>query len=113
MLMYIEKHEYIEGLTQGQGMRLVIHPFNTMPFVAANGLSLAPGEETYIGIRLASCPDRHNIISVANPHSICSRWCSIKYAWIKIEKHIRVYPTLLNPSDLAHLIPGVSKLIIV
>ena len=29
-----------------------IHPYNTMSFVHANGYSLSPGFETYIGLRM-------------------------------------------------------------
>ncbi|KAK2167591.1 hypothetical protein LSH36_26g10055, partial [Paralvinella palmiformis] len=52
LMIYIEKHEYIEGLTQGEGMRVVIHPYNTMPFVTENGVAVSPGQETFIGMRM-------------------------------------------------------------
>ena len=52
LVLYLEDHEVIEGLTQGRGARVDIHPFNTMTFPVETGMSVAPGFETYLGIRM-------------------------------------------------------------
>ena len=54
VLLYVEDHEYIRGITQGLGARFVIHPYKTLPFVAENGLSVATGTETFVGIKMVS-----------------------------------------------------------
>ena len=54
VLLYVEDHEYIRGITQGLGARYVIHPYKTLPFVAENGLSVATGTETFVGIKMVS-----------------------------------------------------------
>ena len=53
-LLYVEDHEYVRGITQGLGARFVIHPYKTLPFVAENGLSVATGTETFVGIKMVS-----------------------------------------------------------
>ena len=52
MLLYLEGHEYVAGLSPGRGARVDIHPFKTMPFVEENGISVAPGTTTYVGLRM-------------------------------------------------------------
>ena len=54
VLLYVEDHEYIRGITQGLGARFVIHPYKTLPFVAENGLSVATGTEIFVGIKMVS-----------------------------------------------------------
>ncbi|KAK2167589.1 hypothetical protein LSH36_26g10034 [Paralvinella palmiformis] len=54
VILYLEGHDYIPNLSQGRGMRIVVHPFKTMPFAVQNGKSLKPGEETYVGIRMTT-----------------------------------------------------------
>ena len=54
LILYVEEREYLRGITQGLGARFVIHPFKTLPFVAENGLSVATGTETFVGIKMVS-----------------------------------------------------------
>ena len=61
LILYVENHEYIRGVTEGLGARFVIHPYNTLAFVPENGLSVATGTETYIGIKMVNF---HQYVSI-------------------------------------------------
>lgn len=52
MTLFIQEDNYIDILNQGKGIRMEIHPFNTLPFVAESGISVPPGTHTYIGVRM-------------------------------------------------------------
>ena len=54
MLIYIQDESYIPGLQLGRGIRLDVHPFGSMPFVKDNGISVAPGQQAYVGLRVVS-----------------------------------------------------------
>ena len=48
----LEDDEYITNFASGFGLRLVIHEPGTYPFPAAEGLTLSPGFETSIGLKM-------------------------------------------------------------
>jgi len=52
--MDIEQHEYIDQLTQTAGAAVLISPRGQMPFPYEEGLSLAPGYATSMGMRQVS-----------------------------------------------------------
>ena len=52
--MYVNYAEYLHGHTTGRGLRLDIHPYQTLPFVSENGISVTTGHSTYIGLKLVS-----------------------------------------------------------
>ena len=52
LILYIQKDEYLKGLSLGQGVRLDIHPFGSLPFVQDNGMSIAPGLQHYLALRM-------------------------------------------------------------
>ncbi|XP_041368150.1 degenerin-like protein asic-1 [Gigantopelta aegis] len=64
--MYIEQKEYIGSLTQAAGVRVLIHPRNSMPFPEDQGISIPPGYETYVGIRMV------DIGRLPEPHGTCA-----------------------------------------
>ena len=52
MILYIEEDEYVNGLQLGRGIRVDIHPYQTMPFVTESGMSVAPGQQAYISLQM-------------------------------------------------------------
>ena len=54
--LYIEQDEYIAGLSDGAGIRVVLHNNTYMPFPEDNGVSIMPGTKTSIGIRKVRGP---------------------------------------------------------
>lgn len=52
MIINIEQDQYIGDLGDAAGIRIVLHPQNTMPFPADDGVSVGPGLLTYIGLRM-------------------------------------------------------------
>lgn len=54
MIFYLEKHEYIQNLTTGYGIRLVFHEPGSYPLPFQEGITLSPGTETNIGLKMVS-----------------------------------------------------------
>ena len=52
--LYIEQDEYIQGLADAAGVRLLIQNQTYMPFPEDFGISLMPGTKTSIGITRVS-----------------------------------------------------------
>ena len=52
--IFIERNEYLKGFTSGNGVRVVVHPFDTQPFVSESGVSLSTGTANYMGMRMVS-----------------------------------------------------------
>ena len=48
----IDQGEYIGDLADHAGIRVVIHPQNTMPFPEDEGISVRPGLLTNVGLRM-------------------------------------------------------------
>ena len=51
MVINIDQGDYVNALTQGAGVRLVVHPQHRMPFPQDEGILASPGRLTSIGIR--------------------------------------------------------------
>ncbi|XP_041375089.1 degenerin-like protein asic-1 [Gigantopelta aegis] len=64
--LYIEQTEYIGALSPAAGVRVLIHPRNSMPFPEDQGISIPPGYETSIGIR------KVDIGRLPAPHGSCA-----------------------------------------
>ena len=52
LVINLEVDEYISNFTSGYGIRLVFHEPGTFPLPAQEGVTLSPGVETSIGIRM-------------------------------------------------------------
>jgi len=59
--MDIEQHEYIDQLTQNAGIAVLISVRGQMPFPYEEGLSLAPGYATSMGLKLVSRFDANKV----------------------------------------------------
>ena len=51
MVLNIDQDDYLPEVGDTAGIRLVIHPPNRMPFPEDEGITVNPGEATYIGVR--------------------------------------------------------------
>lgn len=52
MVLYMENHEYMKGITSGYGARLAIHDRQTLPFPADDGIFISTNSETHVGLRM-------------------------------------------------------------
>ena len=50
LTLNIEQYLYVGGLTQGAGVRVVLHKQGAMPFPFEEGFSVNPGMSTSVGI---------------------------------------------------------------
>ncbi|XP_070574544.1 uncharacterized protein [Ptychodera flava] len=66
LTLFIEQDEYIPLYGQEAGVRVLVHPANVTPFPEDEGITVAPGLKTSIGLRMdvAESPGR--------PHTNCS-----------------------------------------
>ncbi len=54
LIFNIDQDEYVGELAESAGVRVVLHPRHRMPFPEDEGLSISPGELTYVGVKLVS-----------------------------------------------------------
>ncbi|KAK3084021.1 hypothetical protein FSP39_006902 [Pinctada imbricata] len=66
IILYMELEEYLEGISQGYGVRVVIHERKSFPFPADRGIYLAPSFESHIGLKLT------NISREGDPYGKCN-----------------------------------------
>ena len=52
LTLNLEMDEYIKNFASGYGIRMVFHEPGTYPLPAEEGLTLSPGHETSIGLRM-------------------------------------------------------------
>ena len=52
LLFFLDTAEYIRGITPDDGLQVTIHPPNTMPFPADEGLAVAAGTFTMLSLKL-------------------------------------------------------------
>lgn len=103
-------------------MRIVIHPFNTMPFAVQMGKSLKPGEDTYIGIRMmnvtrlgkpyGNCGDNGQFSSLYGYRYTvegCINTCLSRAVFVKCGCYIDIEPELYNPKWAAESKPCESE----
>ncbi|XP_060082503.1 amiloride-sensitive sodium channel subunit beta-2-like [Ylistrum balloti] len=65
MTLNLETHEAIPHLTYGYGARLVIHQHGNFPLPAEEGITLSPGYETSLGVRMTK------ISRLGQPYGTC------------------------------------------
>ncbi|KAK6178830.1 hypothetical protein SNE40_011326 [Patella caerulea] len=65
LIIYLEDVEYLRGLTSGNGGQIVIHDRDSCPFPQNDGIAIASGTESNIGLRLV------NIERLGLPHGTC------------------------------------------
>ncbi|XP_050401041.1 amiloride-sensitive sodium channel subunit gamma-2 [Patella vulgata] len=65
LVIYLENGEYLRGLTSGNGGQIVIHDRDSCPFPQNDGIAIASGTESNIGLRLV------NIERLGLPHGTC------------------------------------------
>ncbi|XP_059169933.1 acid-sensing ion channel 1C-like [Physella acuta] len=51
LVLFLETEEYLPGITSGEGAQLVIHEQGTVPFPDEEGIAIASGAQTMIGIK--------------------------------------------------------------
>ncbi len=56
MIFDIDQSDYIGDLAEAAGVRVVVHPQRSMPFPEDEGISVSPGEMTYVGITQVGHP---------------------------------------------------------
>ena len=56
--LYIEQDDYVPGIADGAGVRLVIHNQTDMPLPDEQGINLQPGTKTSIGLTRVGTPFR-------------------------------------------------------
>ncbi|XP_071102852.1 epithelial sodium channel subunit gamma-like [Haliotis cracherodii] len=64
--LYLDQEEYIPALSPSAGARVLIHPRNSMPFPEDEGISIAPGVSTSVGLR------KVDITRLPPPHGVCA-----------------------------------------
>ncbi|XP_048762516.1 degenerin mec-10-like isoform X1 [Ostrea edulis] len=65
LILYTENDEYLNGISQGHGMRLLIHEQGTFPMPNDEGILISSSFETNIGLRLT------DITRATPPHRYC------------------------------------------
>ncbi|OWF36335.1 Degenerin-like protein unc-105 [Mizuhopecten yessoensis] len=66
MTLNLETHEAIPHMTHGYGARIVLHQSGSFPLPAEEGMTLSPGYETSLGVRMAK------ISRLGPPHGSCA-----------------------------------------
>ena len=51
MIINVNQYDYMPETGDTAGIRLVVHPYDRMPFPEDEGISVSPGHSTSIGIR--------------------------------------------------------------
>ena len=52
MVLFLNTKEYLAGITNGYGLRLLVHHGDTFPFPYDEGIFIPAAMETNIGLRL-------------------------------------------------------------
>ena len=52
LILFTEQHEYLDDFVQDLGFRLQIHPYGTMTNLVQHGISISPGFQTNIGLKM-------------------------------------------------------------
>lgn len=66
LIFYTQNDEFLEGISQGYGMRLQIHEPGTFPMPDEEGIFLSSSFESHIGLRLT------DITRITPPHRECN-----------------------------------------
>jgi len=52
MTLNLENHESFQDMTEGYGLRLVLHEIGSFPLPSEEGMTISGGYETSLGIKL-------------------------------------------------------------
>ena len=53
-MLFIERAEYLDLMTDGFGIRVDVHDKGTRPFLSERGMSVAPGQSAQISLTQVS-----------------------------------------------------------
>ena len=51
LTLYMETEEYLTGINQGFGARILVHDIDTYPFPSEEGMYVSSSFETHIGLK--------------------------------------------------------------
>ena len=54
LVLYLQIEEYLKGITNGYGIRLVIHRPNSYPFPYDEGFFISAAMETHVALKMVS-----------------------------------------------------------
>ena len=57
LILNVQQDEYIDGVNEGAGARVVVHSQDRMPFPQDEGVLVTPGQLSSLGVRQVSCND--------------------------------------------------------
>ncbi|XP_061169102.1 amiloride-sensitive sodium channel subunit alpha-like isoform X2 [Saccostrea echinata] len=72
LIFYTENEEFLQGISQGYGMRLQIHDVGSFPMPAQEGIFISSSFETHVGLRLT------DITRITPPHRKCEDGINFK-----------------------------------
>ena len=61
LIFNVDQDEYMGTIAPNAGVRVVVHPQYRMPFPEDEGISILPGQVTYVGVRLVRFIFIHNL----------------------------------------------------
>ncbi|OWF44768.1 amiloride-sensitive sodium channel subunit alpha-like [Mizuhopecten yessoensis] len=78
LMLYMENHEYLAGITDGYGARVHIHAKDTVPFPYQSGFFVQTGQETTIALK------QTKIERITKPHGNCATSQEFKDLYKKV-----------------------------
>ncbi|KAH9491445.1 hypothetical protein Btru_032202, partial [Bulinus truncatus] len=91
LFLFLESDEYIDGMSNGKGIQVVIHDQNTVPFPGDDGFAIMPETQTILGLRqikvsrlgspYGSCNSTdtfQNLYNITYTRTTCQRICQQK-----------------------------------
>ena len=54
IIVFLDTEEYLNGITPIEGLQVVVHPQNTLPFPDDEGIAVSSGSSTMISLKLVS-----------------------------------------------------------
>ena len=76
----LENHEAIVGLTEGFGLRVVIHEQNSLPLPSDLGFTVSAGYETSVGLRMVNIKNKYSFKH--NIRKMCVLAYSVEYKMV-------------------------------
>ncbi|XP_050400495.2 degenerin mec-10 [Patella vulgata] len=52
LILFLEKHEFIRGITNGNGIQIMVHDRDSIPHPYDEGIAVAPESETFVGLNM-------------------------------------------------------------
>ncbi|XP_060084231.1 uncharacterized protein LOC132563490 [Ylistrum balloti] len=81
MILFLDTPEYIHGITDGYGARVVIHEPDTIPYPAEDGFFVPAAFETSIGLKLVSMSRLVSPFGICTDEDIFFREHGVKYTF--------------------------------